>query len=136
MYNVPRIILIPIIWGFFCFVTYGQRMSIPIVRINNYIEIEITNLRMGGIFQKIEIIDLNKKNYIHTIIYDNYDDYYLIDKDNIGFQTKILRLNTLKKKRGKYSFIIKVYTSKKCYEKTFNPSSERLDKVIKIKWRP
>jgi hypothetical protein len=111
-------------------------MGIPIVRVNNYIEIEITNLRMAGIFQKIEIIDLNKKNYIHTIIYDNYDDYYLIDKDNIGFQTKILRLNTLKKKRGKYSFTIKVYTSKKRYEKTFNPSSERLDKAIKIKWRP
>jgi hypothetical protein len=136
MFNVRRIILSPIIWGFFCFVTYGQRMGIPIVRINNYIEIEITNLRMAGIFQKIEIIDLNKKNYTHIISYDNYDDYYLIDKDNIGFQTKILRLNTLKKKRGKYNFIIKVYTSKKRYEKTFNPSSERLDKVIKIKWRP
>ena len=134
--KINALILIPIIWGFFCFVTYGQRMGIPIVRINNYIEIEITNLRMAGIFQKIEIIDLNKKNYTHIIRYDNYDDYYLIDKDNIGFQTKILRLNTLEKKRGKYSFIIKVYTSKKRYEKTFNPSSERLDKVIKIKWRP
>jgi hypothetical protein len=111
-------------------------MGIPIVRINNYIEIEITNLRMAGIFQKIEIIDLNKKNYTHIVRYESYDDYYLIGKDNIGFQTKILRLNTLKKKRGKYNFIIKVYTSKKRYEKTFNPSSERLDKIIKIKWRP
>ena len=136
MYNVPRIILIPIIWGFFCFVSYGQRMDIPIIRINNYIEIEITNLRMSGIFQKIEIIDLNNKNQIHIIRYDSYDDYYLISKDNIGFQTKILKLDILKKKGGKFNFILKVYTSEKRYDKTFNPSSERLDKVIKIKWRP
>lgn len=134
--KINVIILSPIIWGFFIFNTYCQRMGIPIVRINNYIEIEITNLRMGGIFQKIEIIDLNRKNYIHVIKYDTYDDYYLIGEDNIWFQTKILKLNILKKKRGKYNFIIKVYTSKKRYEKTFNPSSERLDKVIKIKWRP
>ena len=130
------LILIPIIWGFFIFNTCGQRMGIPIIRIGNYIEIEITNLRMGGIFQKIEIIDLNRKNYTHVINYDSYDDYYLIGEDNIGFQTKILKLNILKKKGGKYNFIIKVYTSKKRYEKTFNPSSERLDKLIKIKWRP
>ena len=136
MYNVRRIILSPIIWGFFCFVSYGQRMDIPIIRINNYIEIEITNLRMAGIFQKIEIIDLNNKNQIHIIRYDSYDDYYLISKDNIGFQTKILKLDILKKKGGKFNFILKVYTSEKRYDKTFNPSSERLDKVIKIKWRP
>ena len=90
---------------------------------------------MSGIFQKIEIIDLNKKNYTHTIIYDNYDDYYLIDKDNIGFQTKILKLDILKKKGGKFNFIIKIYTNKKLYEKTFNPSIERLSKVIIIKWK-
>jgi hypothetical protein len=110
-------------------------MSIPIIRINNYIEIEITNLRMGGIFQKIEIIDLNKKNHIYTIIYDSYDDYYIISEDNIGFKTKIIKLDILKKKEGKYNFIIKIYTTKKCYEKTLNPSTKRLDNVIKIKWK-
>jgi len=135
MYNVSRLILIPIIWGFFCFFSYGQKIGRPIVLVNNYIQIEITNLRMSGIFQKIEIIDLNKKNYTHTIIYDNYDDYYLIDKDNIGFQTKILKLDILKKKGGKFNFIIKIYTNKKLYEKTFNPSIERLSKVIIIKWK-
>jgi len=128
-------ILITIIWGFFCFVTYGQRIGIPIVLINDYIQIEITNLRMSGIFQKIEIIDLNKKNYIHTIKCNNDNEYYYISEDNIGFQTKILKLDTLKKKGGKFNFIIKVYTNKKLYEKTFNPSIERLSKVITIKWK-
>jgi hypothetical protein len=136
MYNVRRIILSPIIWGFFCFASYGQRIGTPSVLINNYIEIEITNLRMSGIFQKIEIIDLNNKNYIHIVRYDSYDDYYLISENNIGFKTKILKLNILKKKGGKFNFIVKVYTNKKVYEKVFNPSIQRLNKIIKIKWRP
>jgi hypothetical protein len=137
MYNVRRIIkLIPIIWGFFIFNSYGQRMGIPIIRVSNDIEIEITNLRMSGIFQKIEIIDLNNKNYIHIVRYDSYDDYYVISENNIGFKTKILKLNILKKKGGKLNFIVKVYTNKKVYEKAFNPSIQRLNKIIKIKWRP
>jgi hypothetical protein len=111
-------------------------MGIPIIRVSNDIEIEITNLRMSGIFQKIEIIDLNNKNYIHIVRYDSYDDYYVISENNIGFKTKILKLNILKKKGGKLNFIVKVYTNKKVYEKAFNPSIQRLNKIIKIKWRP
>lgn len=90
---------------------------------------------MSGIFQKIEIIDLNNRNYIHIIKCNNDDDYYYLGEDNIGFQTKILKLDILKKKGGKFNFIVKVYTNKKLYEKTFNPSIERLNKVIKIKWK-
>jgi hypothetical protein len=124
-------LLIPIIFLFFVFDGYTQKMDRPIISINEYIQIEINNFRMVDVIEQIEIIDLNKRR---TYIFKCDGNDYFLNKKNIYLQKKILKLKTLKKKRGKFHFNIKVIskTAKELYNKKFNPSSERLEKVIKI----
>ena len=136
MCNVRRIIkLIPIIWGFFIFDSYGQKMGKPNVSLNNYIQIEIHNLRMVDVLEKIEIEDLNKEKTYNVLCHE--DDYYMGENDEgIIFEKKTIQLKQLKEKGGKFKFNIKVIsrTSRLLYIKQFNPSVERLEKVIKIKF--
>jgi len=136
MYNVRRIIkLIPIIWGFFIFDSYSQKIGKPNVSLNNYINVEIHNLRMVDVLDKIEIEDLNKeKTYI---ILCHEDDYYMGENDEgIIFKRKLIQLKQLKEKGGKFKFNLKVIsrTSRQLYIKQFNPSVERVEKVILIRF--
>ena len=137
MYNVRRIILSPIIWGFFIFNTYGQKIGKPSVSLNNYIYIEIDKLRMIDVLEKIEIEDLNKKK---TFIIRCHENDYSIDTGENQvrciFKKKIIQLKELKEKGEKLKFNIKVFSKsgKQLYIKQFNPSIERLEKVIKIKF--
>lgn len=136
MFNVRRIIkLIPIIWGFFIFDSYGQKMGKPNVSLNNYIKIKIHNLRMVDVLDKIEIEDLNKEKTYNILCHE--DDYYMGENDEgIIFEKKTIQLKQLKEKGGKFKFNIKVIsrTSRLLYIKQFNPSVERVEKVIKIKF--
>jgi len=135
MYNVRRIILSPIIWGFFIFDSYSQKIGKPNVSLNNYINVEIHNLRMVDVLDKIEIEDLNKeKTYI---ILCHEDDYYMGENDEgIIFKRKLIQLKQLKEKGGKFKFNLKVIsrTSRQLYIKQFNPSVERVEKVILIRF--
>ena len=136
MFNVRRIIkLIPIIWGFFILNAYGQKIGRPSVSLNNYIQIEIHNLRMVDVLEKIEIEDLNKEKTYNVLCHE--DDYYMGENDEgIIYQKKLIQLKQLKEKGGKFKFNVKVIsrTSRLLYIKEFNPSVERLEKVIKIKF--
>ena len=137
MYNVRRIILSPIIWGFFIFNTYGQKIGKPSVSLNNYIYIEIDKLRMIDVLEKIEIEDLNKKK---TFIIRCHENDYSIDTEENElrciFKKKTIQLKELKERGEKLKFNIKVFSKsgKQLYIKQFNPSIERLEKVIKIKF--
>ena len=134
MFNVRRIIkLIPIIWGFFIFDCYGQKIGKPSISLNNYIIVEIHNIRMVDVLERIEIEDLNKEKIFNTLCHE--DDYYMGD-DGIVFEKKTIQLKQLKEKGGKFKFNVKVIsrTSRQLYIKQFNPSVERLEKVIKIKF--
>jgi hypothetical protein len=134
MYNVRRIIkLIPIIWGFFIFDTYGQKIGKPNVLINSYINVEIHNLRMIDVLDRIQIEDLNKEKTYNIPCHE--DDYYM-GEDGIVFEKETIRLKQLKEKGGKFKFNVKVIskTNRQLYIKEFNPSVERLEKVIKIKF--
>jgi hypothetical protein len=134
MYNVRRIIkLIPIIWGFFIFDSYGQKIGKPTVSLNNYINVEIHNLRMVDVLDRIEIEDLNKEKTYNIPCHE--DDYYMNDNE-IVFEKKTIQLKQLKEKGGKFKFNVKVIsrTNKQLYIKQLNPSVERLEKVIKIKF--
>lgn len=137
MYNVRRIILSPIIWGFFIFNTYGQKIGKPSVSLNNYIYVEIDKLRMVDVLEKIEIEDLNKKK---TFIVRCHETDYSIDTEENEvrciFKKKTIQLKELKERGEKLKFNIKVYSKsgKQLYIKQFNPSIERLEKVIKIKF--
>ena len=97
MYNVRRIILSPIIWGFFCFVSYGQKIGKPSVSLNNYIYVEIDKLRMVDVLEKIEIEDLNKKK---TFIVRCHETDYSIDTEENEvrciFKKKTIQLKELK----------------------------------------
>jgi hypothetical protein len=127
------LILIPIIWGFFIYNSYGQKIGKPIVSLNNYINVEIHNLRMVDVLERIEIEDLNKEKTYNTPCHEN--DYYISD-DGIIFEKKTIQLKQLKEKGGKFKFNVKVIsrTSRQLYIKQFNPSIERVEKVIKIKF--
>jgi len=134
MYNVRRLIkLIPIIWGFFIFDSYGQKMGKPNVSLNNYINVEIHNLRMVDVLEKIQIEDLNKEKIYNILCHE--DDYHMWD-DGIIFQKKTIQLKELKEKGGKFKFNVKVIsrTNRQLYIKQFNPSVERVEKIIKIKF--
>jgi hypothetical protein len=137
MYNVRRIILSPIIWGFFIFNTYCQKIGKPSVSLNNYIYIEIDKLRMIDVLEKIEIEDLNKKK---TFIIRCHENDYSIDTEENElrciFKKKTIQLKELKERGEKLKFNIKVFSKsgKQLYIKQFNPSIERLEKVIKIKF--
>jgi ATP-dependent RNA circularization protein (DNA/RNA ligase family) len=134
MYNVRRIIkLIPIIWGFFIFDSYGQKIGKPSISLNNYINVEIHNLRMVDVLEKIQIEDLNKEKIHNILCHEN--DYHMGD-DEIVFEKKTIQLKELKEKGGKFKFNVKVIsrTSRQLYIKQFNPSVERLEKIIKIKF--
>jgi len=134
MFNVRRIIkLIPIIWGFFILDSYGQKIGKPSVLLDNYINVEIHNLRMIDVLEKIQIEDLNKEKTYHILCHE--DDYYMGD-DGIIFKRKLIQLKQLKEKGGKFKFNVKVIskTNRELYIKKFNPSIERLEKVIKIKF--
>lgn len=137
MYNVRRIIkLIPIIWGFFIFNSYGQKVYYTIVKINKFIEVEM-KFRTTDVLERIEIEDLNKKKTYTVICHEND---YTIDTDEkqerFIFNNKTIQLNELKEKGGKLKFNIKVISKsgKPLYIKQFNPSFERTKKVIKIKF--
>ena len=136
MLNVRRIIkLIPIIWGFFILDCYSQKMDRPNISLNNYIQIEIHNLRMVDVLDKIEIEDLNKEKTYNVLCHE--DDYYMGENDEgIIFKRKLIQLKQLKEKGGKFKFNVKVIsrTSRQLYIKQFNPSIERAKKVIKIKF--
>jgi len=134
MFNVRRIIkLIPIIWGFFILDSYGQKIGKPSVLLDNYINVEIHNLRMIDVLEKIQIEDLNKEKTYNILCHE--DDYYMGD-DGIIFKRKLIQLKQLKEKGGKFKFNVKVIsrTSRQIYIKQFNPSVERVEKIIKIKF--
>jgi hypothetical protein len=134
MYNVRRIRkLIPIIWGFFIFNSYGQKIGKPNVLLNNYINVEIHNIKMVDVVEKIQIEDLNKQKIYNIPCHE--DDYYMGD-DGIVFEKQTIKLKQLKEKGGKLKFNVKVIsrTSRQLYIKQLNPSIERLYKVIKIKF--
>ena len=134
MYNVRRIIkLIPIFWGFFIFYCYGQKIGKPSILVNNYINIEIHNLRMVDVLERIEIEDLNKEKTYNILCHE--DDYYM-GEDGIIFEKNTIKLKQLKEKGGKLKFNVKVIskTGRQLYIKQLNPSVERLYKVIKIKF--
>lgn len=134
MYNVRRIIkLIPIIWGFFILDAYGQKIGKPNISLYNFINVEIHNLRMVDVLDRIEIEDLNKEKIYNILCHE--DDYYMGDY-GIVFQKRVIQLKELKEKGGKFKFNIKVIskTGRKLYIREFNPSIERLEKVIKIKF--
>lgn len=136
MFNVRRIIkLIPIIWGFFILDSYGQKIGKPSVSLNNHINVEIHNLRMVDVLEKIQIEDLNKEKIYNILCHEN--DYYMGENDEgIIFEKKTIQLKQLKEKGGKFKFKVKVIskTNRELYIKQFNPSIERLEKVIKIKF--
>lgn len=135
MYNVRRIIkLIPIIWGFFIFDCHGQKIGKTNVSINNYIQIKVENMRMVDVLERIEIEDLNKEKTYNILCHG--DDYYIDVDRTIVFEKKLIQLNQLKEKGGKFKFNVKVISksSRELYNKQFNPSVERVEKVIKIKF--
>jgi hypothetical protein len=135
MYNVRRLTnLIPIIWGFFIFDGYSQRIGKPNISLNDYIQIEIHKLRMSDVLDKIEIEDLNKEKTYNVLCHQ--DDYYMGEDTTIVFEKKLIKLKQLKEKGGKFKFNVKVIskTSKQLYIKQFNPSVERVEKIIKIKF--
>lgn len=110
-------------------------MGKPNVSLNNYIKIKIHNLRMVDVLDKIEIEDLNKEKTYNILCHE--DDYYMGENDEgIIFEKKTIQLKQLKEKGGKFKFNIKVIsrTSRLLYIKQFNPSVERVEKVIKIKF--
>jgi len=134
--KINVLILNPIIWGFFIFNTYGQKIGKPSVSLNNYIYVEIPKLRMIDILEKIEIEDLNKKK---TFIVRCHENDYSIDteeNERCIFKKKTIQLKELKERGEKLKFNIKVFSKsgKQLYIKQFNPSIERLEKVIKIKF--
>lgn len=134
MLNVRRIIkLIPIIWGFFILDSYGQKIGKPNISLYNYINVEIYNLRMVDVLEKIQIEDLNKEKTYNILCHE--DDYYM-GNDGIIFKKSVIQLKELKEKGGKFKFNVKVIsrTSRQLYIKQFNPSIERLEKVIRIKF--
>ena len=134
MHNVRRIIKkIPIIWGFFILDAYGQKIGKPNISLYNFINVEIHNLKMVDVLEKIQIEDLNKEKTYNVLCHE--DDYYMGD-DGIIFKKGIIQLKELKEKGGKLKFNIKVIsrTSRQLYIKQFNPSIERLEKVIRIKF--
>jgi hypothetical protein len=135
MFNVRRIIkLIPIIWGFFIFNCYSQKIYYTTITINKFINVEI-KLRMVDVLDRIQIEDLNNKKIHNILCHEN--DYYLgIDGDSILFHKRITKLNELKEKGGKLNFNIKVFskTGKSLYIRKFNPSAERVKKVILIRF--
>lgn len=134
MLNVRRIIkLIPIIWGFFILDSYGQKIGKPNISLYNYINVEIHNLRMVDVLEKIQIEDLNKEKTYNILCHE--DDYYM-GNDGIIFKKSVIQLKELKEKGGKFKFNVKVIsrTSRQLYIKQFNPSIERLEKVIRIKF--
>jgi ATP-dependent RNA circularization protein (DNA/RNA ligase family) len=135
MFDVRKFILTTIILGFFIFDSYGQKIGKPSVSLNNYIQIEIHNLRMVDVLEKIEIEDLNKEKTYNILCHE--DDYYMGENDEgIIFEKKTIKLKQLKEKGGKFKFNVKVIskTNRKLYIKQFNPSVERLEKVIRIKF--
>ena len=110
-------------------------MDRPNISLNNYIQIEIHNLRMVDVLDKIEIEDLNKEKTYNVLCHE--DDYYMGENDEgIIFKRKLIQLKQLKEKGGKFKFNVKVIsrTSRQLYIKQFNPSIERAKKVIKIKF--
>lgn len=88
---------------------------------------------MVDVLERIEIEDLNKEKIFNTLCHE--DDYYMGD-DGIVFERKTIQLKQLKEKGGKFKFNVKVIsrTSRQLYIKQFNPSVERLEKVVKIKF--
>jgi hypothetical protein len=108
-------------------------MGKPNVSLNNYINVEIHNLRMVDVLEKIQIEDLNKEKTYNTLCHEN--DYHMGD-DGIVFEKKTIQLKQLKEKGGKFKFNVKVIsrTSRQLYIKQFNPSVERVEKIIKIKF--
>lgn len=125
--------LIPIIWGFFIFDCYGQKIGKTSVSLNDYIIIEISDIRMVGVIELVQITDLNDKEIYN--LKSNYDDneYFMTD-DGIIYQKRTIQLKKLKQKGGKFKFNVKVIskTGRILYTREFNPSFERLQKVIKI----
>jgi hypothetical protein len=134
--KINVLILNPIIWGFFIFNTYGQKIGKPSVSLNNYIYVEIPKLRMIDVLEKIEIEDLNKKKTFTVRCHEN--DYSIDTEENERciFKKKTIQLKELKERGEKLKFNIKVFSKsgKQLYIKQFNPSIERLEKVIKIKF--
>ncbi len=121
-------------WGFFIFNSYSQKIYYTTVTINKFININV-KLRMVDVIDRIEIEDLNNKKTHNILCHEN--DYYLgMDGDSILFNKKITKLNELKEKGGKLNFNVKVFskTGKPLYIKRFNPSSERVKKVIIIRF--
>jgi hypothetical protein len=136
MFNVRRIIkLIPIFWGFFIFNGYGQKLFTTTVLVNKVVMIEI-KLRMSDVLEKIVVNDLNDKKKYDILCNEN--DYYIgKDTSKIMFEKKLIELKKLKKKGGKLKFNVIVYSKsgRPLYTtKIFNPSSERIKKVIKIEF--
>jgi len=127
------LLLIIIIWGFFIYNSYGQKIDNPIFSLNNYINVEIHNIRMVDVLERIEIEDLNKEKTYNILCHE--DDYYMGD-DGIIFEKKTIQLKQLKEKGGKFKFNVKVIsrTSRILYIKQLNPSIERAEKIIKIKF--
>ena len=80
--KINVLILSPIIWGFFIFNTYGQKIGKPSVSLNNYIYVEIPKLRMIDVLEKIEIEDLNKKKTFIVRCHEN--DYSIDTEENEG----------------------------------------------------
>ena len=90
---------------------------------------------MVDVLERIEIEDLNKEKTYRILCHEN--DYYMgEDYEGIIFQRKLIQLKELKEKGGKFKFNVKVIskTSRQLYIKQFNPSVERVEKVIKIKF--
>ncbi len=90
---------------------------------------------MTDVLDRIEIEDLNNKK-THTILCHESDYYLGMDGDSILFHKKITKLNELKEKGWKLKFNIKVFSKsgKPLYIRKFNPSSERVKKVIVIRF--
>jgi hypothetical protein len=92
---------------------------------------------MVDVLEKIEIEDLNKRK---TFIVRCHESDYSIDTEGNEvrciFKKKTIQLKELKERGEKFKFNIKVFskTGKQLYIKQFNPSIERLEKVIKIKF--
>jgi hypothetical protein len=148
MFNVRRIIkLIPIIWGFFIFNTYGQKIGKPklslkdysrkeffniLLKENGYIEIEV-EVRMTDIFEKVQVIDLYKGK---SFFVSCHDDDYILDKNNkIFLKKKIILLNQLKEKGEFYSINLKLISksTRKLYDENIKLSKRRLINKEKIK---
>jgi hypothetical protein len=92
---------------------------------------------MVDVLEKIEIEDLNKRK---TFIVRCHENDYSIDTEENQvrciFKKKTIQLKELKERGEKLKFNIKVFSKsgKQLYIKEFNPSIERLEKVIKIKF--